>query len=57
MLYIAIALLVLSNLWTFVMVGKREEAGRREEMRRTEEREKWVQGIVTTLLKELAACR
>jgi hypothetical protein len=52
-LYFAITLLVLSNLWTLVLVGKREEAGRRKEMRRTEEREKWVQGIVTALWEEL----
>ena len=56
-LYFAITLLVLSNLWTLVLVGKREEAGRRKEMRRTEEREKWVQGIVTALWEELAAGR
>jgi hypothetical protein len=56
-LYFAITLLVLSNLWTLVLVGKREEAGRRKEMRRTEERERWVQGIVTALWEELAAGR
>ena len=56
-LYFAIALLVLSNLWTLVLVGQREESGRRKEMRRTEEREKWVQGIVTALWEELAAGR
>ncbi|KAI0281257.1 GRAM domain-containing protein [Russula aff. rugulosa BPL654] len=56
-LYFAIALLVLSNLWTLVLVGQREEAGRRKEVRRTEEREKWVQGIVTALWEELAAGR
>jgi hypothetical protein len=56
-LYFAITLLVLSNLWTLVLVGQREEAGRRKEMRRTEEREKWVQGIVTALWEELAAGR
>lgn len=56
-LYFAITLLVLSNLWTLVLVGKREEAGRRKEVRRTEEREKWVQGIVTALWEELAAGR
>jgi len=56
-LYFVIALLVLSNLWTLVLVGQREETGRRKEMRRTEEREKWVQGIVTALWEELAAGR
>jgi hypothetical protein len=55
-LYFVITLLVLSNLWTLVLVGQREEAGRRKEMRRTEEREKWVQGIVA-LWEELAAGR
>ncbi|KAI0297581.1 hypothetical protein B0F90DRAFT_1819176 [Multifurca ochricompacta] len=56
-LYFAIAFLVISNLWTLMLVGKREEVGRRKEMRRTEEREKWVQGIVTALWEELAAGR
>jgi len=56
-LYFVITFLVLSNLWTLTLVGKREEAGRRKEMRRTEEREKWVQGIVTALWEELAAGR
>jgi len=56
-LYFVITFLVLSNLWTLMLVGKREEIGRRKEMRRTEEREKWVQGIVTALWEELAAGR
>lgn len=56
-LYFAITLLVLSNLWTLVLVGQREETGRRKELRRMEEREKWVQGIVTALWDELAAGR
>jgi hypothetical protein len=56
-LYFVIAFLVISNLWTVVLVGQREEVGRRKEMRRTEEREKWVQGIVTALWEELAAGR
>ena len=56
-LYFAIALLVLSNLWTLVLVGQREETGRRKELRKVEEREKWVQGIVTALWEELAAGR
>ncbi|KAI0253259.1 hypothetical protein BJV78DRAFT_1123257 [Lactifluus subvellereus] len=56
-LYFVITFLVISNLWTLTLVGKREEAGRRKEMRRTEEREKWVQGIVTALWEELAAGR
>jgi hypothetical protein len=56
-LYFVISLLVLSNLWTLLLVGQREESGRRKEMRRVEEREKWVQGIVTALWEELAAGR
>jgi len=50
-----IILLVFSNLWTLVRMGGREEAGRMKELRRTEEREKWVQGIVTALWDELSA--
>ncbi|KAI0789456.1 hypothetical protein C8Q75DRAFT_718443 [Abortiporus biennis] len=56
-LYFVIAILVISNIWTLTIVGKREEVGRRKEMRRTEEREKWVQGIVTALWDELTATR
>lgn len=56
-LYFVISLLVLSNLWTLLLVGQREESGRRKEMRKMEEREKWVQGIVTALWDELAAGR
>jgi len=48
---------VLSNLWTLTLVGKREEVGRRKEVHRTEERERWVKGIVTALWEELAAGR
>jgi hypothetical protein len=56
-LYFVIALLVLSNLWTIVLVGRREETGRRKELHKMEEREKWVKGIVTALWEELAAGR
>ncbi|CCM07179.1 uncharacterized protein FIBRA_09520 [Fibroporia radiculosa] len=56
-LYFVIVFLVISNIWTLVMVGKREEVGRRKEMRKTEEREKWVQGVVTALWDELVATR
>ncbi|KAI0728408.1 hypothetical protein C8Q72DRAFT_779948 [Fomitopsis betulina] len=56
-LYFVIVFLVVSNVWTLLMVGSREEAGRRKEMRRTEEREKWVQGVVTTLWEELLATK
>jgi hypothetical protein len=56
-LYFVITFLVISNLWTLVLVGRREEVGRRKEMHRTEERERWVKGIVTALWEELAAGR
>jgi len=56
-LYFVITFLVISNLWTLVLVGKREEVGRRKEMHRTEERERWVKGIVTALWEELATGR
>ncbi|TFY58999.1 hypothetical protein EVJ58_g6057 [Rhodofomes roseus] len=52
-LYFVIVFLLVSNVWTLFMVGKREEVGRRKELRRTEEREQWVQGVVTTLWDEL----
>ncbi|TFK56894.1 hypothetical protein OE88DRAFT_1650390 [Heliocybe sulcata] len=54
-LYFVIVFLVLSNIYSLTIVGKREEVGRRREMRRTtEEREKWVQGVVSALAEELA---
>ncbi|TCD64740.1 hypothetical protein EIP91_003662 [Steccherinum ochraceum] len=56
-LYFVIAILVISNVWTLTMMGKREEVGRRKELKRAEEREKWVQGVVTGLWDELAASR
>ncbi|KAH7886324.1 hypothetical protein F5I97DRAFT_1809565 [Phlebopus sp. FC_14] len=56
-LWFLIVLLVLSNVWTLALVGNREEVGRRKEARRTEEREKWVQGIVTGIWEEMAAGR
>ncbi|CAL1694873.1 unnamed protein product [Somion occarium] len=52
-LYFVIVILVISNIWTLAMMGKREEVGRRKELKRTEEREQWVQGIVTALWDEL----
>jgi len=38
-----------------MMVGRREDVGRIKEMRKTQEKEKWVEGIVTALWDELAA--
>ncbi|KAG1804367.1 hypothetical protein EV424DRAFT_1647456 [Suillus variegatus] len=56
-LYFVIVILVFSNLWTLMLVGQREEAGRRKEAKRTEEREKWVQDVVTGLWEEMAVGR
>jgi hypothetical protein len=57
LLYAVIVLLVISNIWTLMMMGRREETGRRKEMKRTEEREKWVQGVVNALWDELTATK
>ena len=55
-LWFVIVILVLSNLWTLMRMGaSRDEASRRLESRRVEERERWVQSIVTALWEELAA--
>ncbi|KAH8987743.1 hypothetical protein EDB86DRAFT_2087704 [Lactarius hatsudake] len=61
-LYAVIAVLVLSNLWTLTLVNKRDETAHRKDSPRTRqveerEREKWVQGIVTALWRELEAGR
>ncbi|KAG2141006.1 hypothetical protein DEU56DRAFT_279552 [Suillus clintonianus] len=56
-LYFVIVILVFSNLWTLMLVGQREEAGRRKEARKTEEREKWVQDVVTGLWEEMSVGR
>lgn len=55
--YLVIALLVLSNIWTLLMMGTREEAGRRKEIHRAEEKEKWVQGVVSSLWDEIHAAK
>lgn len=52
-LWFVIAILVLSNLWTMVRMGSREDYGRRKEIMRTEERDRWVQGVVSALRDEL----
>lgn len=55
-LWFVIVILVFSNLWTLMrMSSRREVAKKKIEARRVEEREKWVQTIVTTLWDELEA--
>lgn len=51
-LWFVIVILVFSNLWTLVMVGRREDVGRRKEMMRIDDQKKWVQGIVAALWEE-----
>ncbi|KAH8110583.1 hypothetical protein DFH11DRAFT_1619082 [Phellopilus nigrolimitatus] len=51
-LIFVIVVLVLSNLWTLVMVGRREEVGRRKEMIKIEEQRKWVSSIVSAIWEE-----
>jgi len=54
-LWFLIVILVLSNLWTLIRMGSNKaEAARKLEARKTEEREKWVQSIVTALWEEMA---
>ena len=54
-LWFVIVILVLTILWTLMRMGaSRDEASRRLENRKVEERERWVQNIVTALLEELA---
>lgn len=48
-LIFVIVILVISNLYTLTQMGSREEAGRRKEMKKAEEREKFVQGVVSAL--------
>lgn len=54
-LYFVIVALVISNIWTFLKIGSSVEAGRRLEVRKMEDREKWIQGVVTALWEEMAA--
>ncbi len=55
-LWFLIVILVLSNLWTLTRMGSNTaEAARKLEARKVEEREKWVQSIVTALWEEMAA--
>lgn len=51
-LYFVIVVLVFSNIWTFFMVGRREEVGRRKEMIKNDEQRKLVSSIVAALHEE-----
>ncbi|KZT42693.1 hypothetical protein SISSUDRAFT_979744 [Sistotremastrum suecicum HHB10207 ss-3] len=53
-LWILVFALLLSNVWTFLKMGKREEVGRRKaETRKLAEREQWIGDTVRILLQEL----
>lgn len=51
-LWFVIVILVFSNLWTLLRMGRKEETGRRKELMRSEERDRWVQGVVGALRDE-----
>ena len=54
-LWFVIVILLLSNVWTLMRMGaSRDEVSRKLELRKVEDREKWVQSIVTALWEELA---
>jgi hypothetical protein len=54
LLYGLLVVLIISNVYTFLAVGKREEVGRRKaESRKSIEREQWIGDTVKVLLKEL----
>jgi len=54
-LIFVIVLLVISNIWTLARMGYKAESGRRKVVQTTEEREKWIHGVVTALWDELSA--
>ncbi|PPQ84988.1 hypothetical protein CVT26_007587 [Gymnopilus dilepis] len=55
-LWFVIVILVISNLWTLARMGKQTaKTARKIELRQAEEREKWVQSIVTVLWDELSS--
>ncbi|KAF8893695.1 hypothetical protein CPB84DRAFT_1682834 [Gymnopilus junonius] len=55
-LWFVIVVLVLSNLWTLFRMGKQQaKTARKIELRQEQEREKWVQSIVTVLWDELSS--
>jgi hypothetical protein len=54
LLYALVGVLVLSNLYTLLQVGRREEVGRKKaEARRSIERQEWIGDTVKVLLSEL----
>lgn len=54
LLYALVVILVLSNIYTFLQVGRREEVGRRKaEIRRSHERQAWIGDTVKVVLQEL----
>ncbi|GLB43560.1 putative protein with domain of unknown function (DUF4782) [Lyophyllum shimeji] len=54
-LYFVIVILVFSNLWTLMRAGSREETALRKAVKKEEERDRWVQGVVTALRDELGS--
>ncbi|KAF9038283.1 GRAM-domain-containing protein [Hymenopellis radicata] len=54
-LYFIIVFLVISNIYTLIRMGKKEELGRRKALKTTDDNEKWIHGVVTALWDELAA--
>ncbi|KAK0476622.1 hypothetical protein IW261DRAFT_318914 [Armillaria novae-zelandiae] len=54
-LIFVIVLLVISNIWTLARMGYKAESGKRKVLQTTEEREKWIHGVVTALWDELSA--
>ncbi len=54
-LYFIIVFLVISNIYTLMRMGKKEESGRRKALRTTDDNEKWIHGVVTALWDELSA--
>jgi len=54
LIYALVGVLVISNVYTFLQVGRREEVGRRKaESRRSLERQVWIGDTVKVLLQEL----
>src|ERR1700761_9521531 len=54
LLYVVVLVLVISNIYTYLIAGRREEVGRRRaETRKSEEREQWIVDTVRVLLQEL----